>query len=85
VSLGLSPAARDDVYASLTDAAGKGATAILVEQDLDRVLGFADRVACMLEGRIVLEEAADVSARERITEAYFGLRVPGQGEASWTG
>jgi branched-chain amino acid transport system ATP-binding protein len=76
VSLGLSPAARDDVYASLADAAGKGMTAVLVEQDLDRALGFADRVACMLEGRIVLEEAADASARERITEAYFGLRTP---------
>ncbi len=78
VSLGLSPAARDDVYASLADAAGKGTTAILVEQDLDRALGFADRVACMLEGRIVLEEPAQVSARGRITEAYFGLRAHGE-------
>jgi branched-chain amino acid transport system ATP-binding protein len=81
VSLGLSPAARDDVYGSLADAACKGATAILVEQDLDRVLGFADRVVCMLEGRIVLDEPADPSARERITEAYFGLRAPVQGNA----
>ena len=37
-------------------------------------MAVADRVLCMLEGRIVLERGkADVS-REEITQAYFGLR-----------
>jgi len=34
----------------------------------------ADRVACMLEGRIVLEGARGELTREQVTEAYFGLR-----------
>ena len=57
-----------------------GTTIILVEQDLSRAMAVADRVLCMLEGRIVLERGkADVS-REEITQAYFGLRKPGQAE-----
>ena len=34
----------------------------------------ADRVACMLEGRVVLEGARGELTREQVTEAYFGLR-----------
>ena len=34
----------------------------------------ADRVLCMLEGRIVLAGAREELTREQITEAYFGLR-----------
>jgi branched-chain amino acid transport system ATP-binding protein len=85
VSLGLSPIARDDVYRSLGTATSEGVTVILVEQDLDRALGVADRVVCMLEGRIVLDEPANPAARQRITEAYFGLRGHAQGEPTWTG
>ena len=35
-----------------------GATIVLVEQDIGRALGVATHVACMLEGRIVLEGRA---------------------------
>jgi branched-chain amino acid transport system ATP-binding protein len=45
-----------------------------VEQDLSRVMRIASRIACMLEGRIVLEGKASELTREQITEAYFGLR-----------
>jgi branched-chain amino acid transport system ATP-binding protein len=34
----------------------------------------ATRVACMLEGRIILEGAAEDMTREQVTQAYFGLR-----------
>jgi branched-chain amino acid transport system ATP-binding protein len=77
VSLGLAPRAVDTVYASLERLIATGATVVLVEQDLGRALGIADRVVCLLEGRIVLEGAAGELSRERITEAYFGLRGPG--------
>jgi branched-chain amino acid transport system ATP-binding protein len=56
----------------------EGATVLLVEQDLTRAMGVAQRVVCMLEGRIVLEGARGELDREQITEAYFGLRR-GQG------
>jgi branched-chain amino acid transport system ATP-binding protein len=50
-----------------------GTTIILVEQDLGRAMRVATRVACMLEGRIVLEGAAAEMPREQVTDAYFGL------------
>jgi branched-chain amino acid transport system ATP-binding protein len=74
VSLGLAPLAVEDVYRSLANVIAEGATIILVEQDLTRAAAVADRVVCMLEGRLVLEGAGNELTREQITEAYFGLR-----------
>jgi branched-chain amino acid transport system ATP-binding protein len=47
---------------------------LLVEQDLTRALKVANRVICMLEGRVVLEGDAGSLDRDRIVNAYFGLR-----------
>jgi branched-chain amino acid transport system ATP-binding protein len=77
VSLGLAPVAVADLYRSLATVIESGTTILLVEQDLTRALATAGRVACMLEGRIVLEGAADAVTREQITEAYFGLAGSG--------
>ena len=74
VSLGLAPAAVEAVYRSLATVIAEGSTIVLVEQDLTRAMSVADRVVCMLEGRIVLEGARGELTREQITEAYFGLR-----------
>jgi len=74
VSLGLAPIAVDAVYASFRTVIDEGATILLVEQDLTRALEVADRLLCMLEGRVVLAGARDELTREQITEAYFGLR-----------
>jgi len=78
VSLGLSPVAVEQVYESLQAVIASGATIVLVEQDLGRALRVATRVACMLEGRIVLEGRATEVTREEVTEAYFGLKHPRQ-------
>lgn len=76
VSLGLAPQAVDAVYESLATVIAEGATIVVVEQDLTRAMGVADRLVCMLEGRLVLEGARGELAREQITDAYFGLREP---------
>jgi branched-chain amino acid transport system ATP-binding protein len=73
ISLGLSPAAVDLVYASL-QMIKAGTTIILVEQDLSRALSFATRIVCMLEGQFVLERPVQSVTREEITAAYFGKR-----------
>jgi branched-chain amino acid transport system ATP-binding protein len=73
VSLGLSPIAVDQLYASLQGLTSSGTTIVLVEQDLGRALSVAARVICMLEGAVVLEGPADALTREQITDAYFGL------------
>jgi len=73
VSLGLSPLVVDRVYASLEGLMEGGTTIVLVEQDLTRAMAVADRVLCMLEGRIVLAGPTSELTRDQVTEAYFGL------------
>ncbi len=73
VSLGLSPLAVDRVYASLDTLITSGTTIVLVEQDLRRAMHVADRIICMLEGKIVLEGKRGDITREQVSEAYFGL------------
>jgi len=82
VSLGLAPVVVDAVYKSLATVISEGATVVLVEQDLTRALRVAGRVICLLEGRVVLEGEAQSLDRDRVVDAYFGLRSPAAGGAS---
>jgi branched-chain amino acid transport system ATP-binding protein len=77
VSLGLAPVAVDMVYASLQTLLAGGTTTVIVEQDLGRAMRVADRLVCMLEGRLVLQGRAADLTREQVTEAYFGLHGHG--------
>ena len=81
VSLGLAPVVVDAVYRSLSEVISGGSTVLLVEQDLTRALRVAGRVVCMLEGRVVLQGEAASLDRERVVDAYFGLRRPAVGGA----
>jgi branched-chain amino acid transport system ATP-binding protein len=74
VSLGLSPKAVEGVYDSLRRLLGAGTTVILVEQDLNRCLAVAGRIACMLEGRIVASGLAAQMTRTQVLAHYFGGR-----------
>ena len=78
VSVGLSPLAVGRVYAGLQSLIDGGATIVLVEQDLRRAMKAANRVICMLEGRIVLEGKAGEVSRDDVTTAYCGLRGSAQ-------
>ncbi len=74
VSLGLSPVAIEGLYENLSALKAARETAIIVvEQDLDRAVGFSDRLVCMLEGRIQLEGRSCDLPRAAIADAYFGL------------
>lgn len=72
VSLGLSPVAVQGVYDSLKRLFSSGTTIVLVEQDLQRATSVADRIVCMLEGRIVAIGRAGEMSREEILDHYFG-------------
>jgi branched-chain amino acid transport system ATP-binding protein len=83
VSLGLAPVTVDGLYRSLHTVIEQGTTVLLVEQDLGRAMTIAQRVICMLEGRVVLEGRADELTREQVTEAYFGLgRIAARSDAA---
>ncbi len=73
VSLGLSPKAVEEVYACMTVLRESGTTVLLVEQDLSRALAVADRVICLLEGRIVLDSTTAGVTRDEVVTAYFGF------------
>jgi len=72
ISLGLAPIVVGDVYAALPEIIGSGISAILVEQDVDRVRRLADQLVCLAEGRVVLAGPADQFTKADLTAAYFG-------------
>lgn len=72
ISLGLAPVVIKDIYAALPRIKDSGASVIVVEQDIGQALAVADRVYCMMEGRITLEGRPSEISREDIHAAYFG-------------
>ena len=88
VSLGLSPLAVQGVYDSLRGLMSKATskeqstTIVLVEQDLQRTFQVADRIVCMLEGRVVAMGRADEMTREQVMGYYFGHRTPSHATAA---
>ena len=73
VSLGLAPTVVKDLYAALPTVVSGGMTAVVVEQDIGQALSVADRVYCMLEGRVSLQGRPDELDHSQITTAYFGM------------
>jgi branched-chain amino acid transport system ATP-binding protein len=73
VSLGLAPVVVKQVYAALPAITGAGTTVLVVEQDIGQATSVADRLVCLLEGRISLEGTPSELHRDDITAAYFGL------------
>jgi len=73
ISLGLAPVVIRDIYAALPRIREGGAAIVLVEQDIGRALAVADRVYCMMEGRVTLAAKAAELTREDIHSAYFGV------------
>ncbi len=72
ISLGLAPVVIRDIYAAMPRIKASGAAIIVVEQDIGRALSVADRVYCMMEGRVTLSAPAGTVSREAIHTAYFG-------------
>jgi branched-chain amino acid transport system ATP-binding protein len=72
ISLGLAPVVIRDIYAAMPRIKAAGAAVIVVEQDVGTALKVADRVYCLMEGRVTLEgRPADLN-RDQIHAAYFG-------------
>lgn len=72
ISLGLAPVVIRDIYKALPQIRSGGAALIIVEQDIGQALKVADRVYCMMEGRVTLSGPAKDLTREAIHHAYFG-------------
>jgi branched-chain amino acid transport system ATP-binding protein len=72
ISLGLAPVVIRDIYAALPQIRNSGASVIMVEQDIGRAIAAADRVYCLMEGRVTLHGASGDLSRAMIHAAYFG-------------
>jgi branched-chain amino acid transport system ATP-binding protein len=72
ISLGLAPVVIRDIYAIFPRLRETGASIVIVEQDIGQALKVADRVYCMMEGRVTLTGAPAELTREAIHAAYFG-------------
>jgi branched-chain amino acid transport system ATP-binding protein len=75
VSLGLAPIVVRRIYEALPAIRAAGTTVVVIEQDIGQALRAADRVYCLLEGRVALEGAPASLDRDRIAAAYFGVRA----------
>ena len=74
ISLGLSPAAVDEVYGLLARARQRTRLAVLlVEQNVARALGESQRFYCIQKGRIVLEGRSAEADHAQVAHAYFGV------------
>lgn len=73
ISLGLAPVVIRDIYAAMPKIKASGASVVVVEQDIGQALKIADRVYCMMEGRVTLEGTPATLSRDAIHDAYFGV------------
>ncbi|CUH89703.1 LIV-I protein F [Phaeobacter sp. CECT 5382] len=72
ISLGLAPVVIKDIYQAIPQIKTAGASLIVVEQDIAQAMAVADRVYCMMEGRVTLTGTPDSLSRDDIHDAYFG-------------
>jgi branched-chain amino acid transport system ATP-binding protein len=75
VSLGLAPRVVRQLYQAMPRIAAGGTTMVLVEQDTGQALAAADRVVCLLEGRVALAAPSAAVTRQQLADAYFGVRA----------
>ena len=74
---GIDVGAKSEIYQLISELAAAGVTIILISSDLPEVIGMAQRILVMREGRLVTE----ISSQEEFTQenilAYAsGIKVP---------
>jgi branched-chain amino acid transport system ATP-binding protein len=62
-----------ELYRVVRSIARQGTTVVIVEQDVTRSLQVADRVYCLLEGRVSLKGRPGELRHDDISKAYFGV------------
>lgn len=73
ISLGLAPIVVDRLYEALAEINARGVTMIVIEQNVERGLALADRVAVLEKGRVALTGAPDEIRRDpRLLALYVG-------------
>ena len=71
LSMGLAPLIVEELFAVVQQLAKEGVTAVIVEQFAEIVLGFADEVVLVSQGRVRARGAPD-AVRDQLASAYLG-------------
>jgi branched-chain amino acid transport system ATP-binding protein len=72
-TLGLAPKVKDELAQAISEIAASGVTMLVVDQDIELLLGVCQRLYFIENGRVTLEtEEGAVIDRAQILEMYFG-------------
>lgn len=72
-SLGLAPLVIDQIYEIIADLKSRGMSILLVEENASRVIGVADKVHLLDDGKIVWSGSpAEMEENQDILETYLG-------------
>ena len=72
-SFGLAPNVRNEVFEKINAIRNTGVTILLVEQNVNQVVEFADRVCLIEDGRIVFEgDRASALINEHVKDVFLG-------------
>jgi len=63
---GVDVGARSEIYALIRSLAGRGVAVVVVSSEMEEVLGLADRVLVIREGRVVHEGPAEEIDEHRV-------------------
>ncbi len=72
---GIDVATKAEVHRLLSDLAGQGVAILMISSELPEILGMADRVLVMHEGRLSAELSRDEATEERVMFAATGSAV----------
>jgi branched-chain amino acid transport system ATP-binding protein len=73
LSLGLAPKVIGDIYEVLGELRKRGITLVIVEQNVEQALSFADRIYCFRSGRVSLCGRPSELTTDDVAQAYFGV------------
>lgn len=73
---GMAPNERHDIFRLLSQVRSKGITVVVVEHDVDAIVGHCDRVAVLNFGQVIaVGKPTDVMREEAVINAYIGRRA----------
>ena len=75
-SLGVAPIFVSQIFERLAESKRKGASVLLVEQNVKKAMEFADRVYILSLGKIVFKGTSDELANEpNLVNLYLGTKL----------